>query len=271
MPRKVDVVCDVGGTNMRVAAVWTVGGTLRMALKIKTPPDPVLGIAKLIELARAVASDAEIESVVIGFPGLQNEHGELYDTTNLPQWGGVKLTKELEAVFDVPVAVRNDALLAGLGEACVGAGRDHAVVGYVTVSTGVGGGRIVNGKIDPHPYIIGHQCIGDAELEDMISGTAVRKMFGCEPSRVPLKHSNTLADILGEGLFCAHMQWRPDAFVLGGSMMLGHHPIPINRVRKKFAELVFNKIPAIRLAELGDMSGLHGARILAQQMKTTLV
>lgn len=266
MPRKVDIVCDVGGTNMRVAAVCN--DFVEVPLWIPTPQDPAIGIEKLIELAHTVAPDAEIESMVVGFPGLLNEQGELYDTTNLPQWGGIKLAKELEAVFDVLVIVENDALLAGLGEACVGAGRYHAVVGYVTVSTGVGGGRIVDGFINStHPYIIGHQRIAGGELEDMISGTAVRKIFGREPYELTFEQREALADLLAVGLCSAHKQWRPDVFVLGGPMMTGKNPIPINRVRRKFMEYVPRAAPPVWLAELGDMSGLHGAHILAQQMR----
>ena len=264
MPRKVDIVCDVGGTNRRVA-ISVVGGGLSSPIIIPTPQDPKKGIAKLIELARLLAIDATIESLAIGFPGLQNEHGELYDTTNLPQCGGVKLAYELQSALQVPVRVENDALLAGLGEARAGAGRNHPVVGYITVSTGVGGGRIANGKIDPHPYIIGHQRIGDSELEDMISGTAVRKIFHCEPRELQPDKRQMLADVLAAGLFYAYTHWRPDVFILGGAMMLGKNQIPIDRVRKKFMEYVPRVTPSVQLAELGDMSGLHGARVLAQQ------
>lgn len=269
MADAVMVVADVGGTNMRVAAATR--NTIEVPVHIATAQEPLVGMRNLLKLVRVVAAERKVEAVTVGFPGLLDEQGALYDTTTLPQWEGVKLTRVLEDALQVPVYVENDAMVAGLGEAHAGAGQGFHVVGYVTVSTGVGGGRIVNGSIDRHPYIIGHQKIGSFALEDLVSGTAVCRRFGCEPAALAdVKARKALADALARGLFYAHQHWSSHVLVLGGPLMLGKNPIPIERVRKSFMQYALRNPPPVRLASLGGMSGLRGAHMLAQQRQKQL-
>jgi len=76
------------------------------------------------------------------------------------------------------VFIENDASIVGLGEAVSGAGMGEEIVVYITVSTGVGGTRIVSGEIDEHAYGFepGHELINMQDsLEDLVSGTAVEE------------------------------------------------------------------------------------------------
>jgi predicted NBD/HSP70 family sugar kinase len=113
---------------------------------------------------------------------------------SIPNWpsGYEKFKSDLAEKFgSAEIAVENDAAIVGLGEANWGAGRGFEIVAYITVSTGVGGAKIVNGKIDEHAvgFEPGKQIISTASspdastgtsktLEDMISGRALREKNG---------------------------------------------------------------------------------------------
>ena len=90
-------------------------------------------------------------------------------------WANFGFEEELRATLGTPVEIRNDADLAGLGEAVYGAGRDASIVAYFGIGTGVGTARIVNGNIDSGAYDFeaGHQIVDArtcASLESLVSG-----------------------------------------------------------------------------------------------------
>ncbi|MEK7509667.1 MAG: ROK family protein [Patescibacteria group bacterium] len=265
-----NIVFDIGGTKMRVAAAR--GDELGEVQIAPTPHEPGDGIAQLQELARAVAAESGIEAVAGCIAGSVNEKGEIFDARNLQEWEGVNIVDELSDAFGVRVPVVHDAAAAGLGEAHVGAGKGASVLVYVTVSTGVGGARIVNGKIDAAGGI-GHTNVGESDLESLVSGTAVTRKFGIHPKDLEsLEERNKLADLLAEGLAVLVEKWSPDTIVLGGSMIVGVNPIPLARTAESLAKrlTMHPKPPIIKMAQLGDNGGLHGAAILAQEILPAL-
>ena len=135
-----------------------------------------------------------------------------------------------------------------------------------TVSTGVGAALIVEGRmVPPDDFFLGHVALPGGELEELVSGTAVRKKFGIEPKDLEsLDERNKLADILAAGLVPLSQKWSPDTIVLGGSMIVGVNPIPLDRGMGTLATLIQNP-PVIKMAELKDNGGLEGGRILAAQ------
>lgn len=258
------IVFDIGGTKIRVAKAGE--STISNIQKIATPSDSNEGIAKLIELIKKGARGEEVQALAGCIAGSVNEKGEISDARNLHTWEGTNIVQSLSDAFGVPVRVVNDAAAAGLGEAHGGAGKGASVLVYVTVSTGVGGARIVNGSIDAAGGI-GHIRIGDSDLESLVSGTAVKKKFGIEPKDLESpEERNKLADILAEGLSILVEKWSPDTIVLGGSMIVGVNPIPLERTAESLAKrlVMYPKPPVVKMAELGDNGGLEGARILAQ-------
>src|SRR3989344_6212519 len=172
------IVMDIGGTNMRVAAV--AGDVLGDVKKIKTPEDPKEGIAQFVALARECVSSEKITAVSGCISGSVSDTGVLSDARNLRAWEGTNIVQKITEAFGVPVHVVNDAACAGLGEAYAGAGRGAKSLAYVTVSTGVGGGWIVDGKIAAAGGVGGIKING-TDLEDLVSGTAVAKRFGVHP------------------------------------------------------------------------------------------
>jgi predicted NBD/HSP70 family sugar kinase len=250
-----NIVFDIGGTNMRVAAAQN--GELGEIRKVPTPKDPKEGVALFIQIAH------ELSGTVVGAlgGGIAADYihdGVLSGATNLPQWNGINLVQQLTAALNASVAIVNDTVAAGLGEKMKGAGKGYGRVAYMTVSTGVGAACIGDDPMESP--ILREVELSIGHLEPQISGTAVRKKFGIDPKDLnSLDERSELADILAAGLGEIAEAWRPDVFVIGGSMIVGVNPIPLERVREKFSAV------PVRMAELGDNGGLIGGAILAMQ------
>jgi glucokinase len=88
------------------------------------------------------------DAIGIGAPGpIDLDRGIFKKLPNLPDWDGFDLRGILEKRFTVPVRIQNDANTAALGEAVHGAGRGYSSIYYITISTGIGGGYIVDRHI----------------------------------------------------------------------------------------------------------------------------
>lgn len=247
-----------------------------------TPKNFEEGVAQLVRMAREVAGIEEVEGLVGGIAGIiDSAEGVLVRCPNLPEWEGKPLRKALSEALGCPVSIENDAAMVGLGEAVYGAGRGFPIVAYLTVSTGVGGARIVEGMIDEHAqgFEPGHAiidpdntlcptCDGN-ELEDYVSGTSVEKRFGKKPHEItdPVVWDE-LAKFLAYGVHNTIAYWSPDVVVIGGSMMR-EVGIPIEAVEKHLKEIfhITPSAPAIRKAELGDIGGIYGALAYLQNKK----
>lgn len=197
-----------------------------------------------------------------------------------------KLEKDFGEVIGAPVYFENDAAVCGLGEAVYGAGKGYDIVMYMTVSTGVGGARIVNQKIDPSAlgFEPGHQIVDmprtfrtelnpKGRLEGYVSGKALELRFLKKPKEVtdPAVWEE-LAGELAYGVHNSIVHWSPDVVVLGGSMITGDPAISVDKVESYLKDIleIFPKIPPIKKATLKDVGGLWGALELAKQ-KTSSV
>lgn len=143
---------DVGGTNMRVAAVDDCGTALEV---IAAPTELQLGrdhvlseIADAIRrLGRKYAASGRLLGVGVGVPGIIDlDSGTVRSAANLPGWNDFPVRSELEMILGVPVVLENDANCAALGEKWVGAGQAVDDLCMLTLGTGVGGGFVVNGR-----------------------------------------------------------------------------------------------------------------------------
>lgn len=256
------IVCDIGGTNMRVAAASA--DSLGEVKKVPTPKDSMEGIAQFVTLARECAGGEKITAIAGCVAGSVSEEGVISDARNLRGWEGTNIVRELRDALGVSAHIVNDAALAGLGESYAGAGRGAASLAYITVSTGVGGGWIVDGNIAAASGVADIKISG-IDLEDLVSGTAVTKKFGIPPKDLDsLDERNALADILAEGLRIVVERWPSEIVVLGGSMIVGMNPIPLPRVQESLQKFLA-KPPMIKMAELRDSGGLWGGVALLRQ------
>ncbi len=261
------IVFDIGGTNMRVARASENG--LEDISKIPTPQDPAEGMARFSELVKTLAGDRTVDAIAGCMPG-EFDGERIREMPNIPQWVGLSPAEHLQKVVSAPVTIVNDAGCVGLGEFAFGAGQGSSIMMYVTVSTGVGGARIVDGGIDRaaigfHP---GKQLVGTESLEDQVSGKAVQKKFGIHPKDLDsLEERTKLADILSIGLYNSCVHWSPDTIVIGGSMIVGINPIPLERLQADLAARIspFATMPKLVMASLKDNGGLEGGRALAMR------
>ncbi|MBY6915886.1 ROK family protein [Clostridium botulinum] len=287
---------DIGGTNLR-AAILDEECNLVDKLKISNEVEkgPEYNLDKLILEIKERWSDKEIISVGVGCPGpLDIRSGTILVTPNLRSWEYFKLKEYLEDKFDLPVFVNNDANVAGYSEAMVGAGKGAESVYYMTLSTGIGGGFIYKGEIvsgfNSIAAEIGNMIINEdtykhsnmnyGGLEGQCSGVNIARISseiiggelttkdvfeGAEKGNMELQKmlsewvinvSKAIANII--------VTVDPEVIVLGGSVII-NNPSYLNKIKEETQKRVFDGIKInIKLAEIGDNTGLIGAGLLGK-------
>lgn len=245
--------------------------------KQKTVPTPQSFKEAVTQLKLISSELSEGEKIKAAVGGARRPHN-----TILPDWVNKPLKEELENALGSPVFLENDTALVGLGEAVKGAGRVHAIVAYVTVSTGVGGVRIVNSRIDQNAlgFEPGHQvivvdgalcgCGGKGHLESYVSGSAIERTYRQKPEAISDPSVwDELAKYLAIGLNNTIVHWSPEVVVLGGSMIVGEPGISIEKVQSYLGKTlrVFPECPKLVKAELGDSGGLYGALLFLEQVR----
>ncbi len=281
---------DIGGTKF---AVGMVNGAGRLLASAEVPSGPELGVreglARLVAMLRATARQAgeTLQGVGIGCTGPVNPAtGELGRIEFLPGWEGLNLVHEIERALDVTAAVENDADAAALGEYAWGAGCGTQRFIYVTVSTGIGGGLVFDGRLyrgveGAHPEI-GHHVLDPAGpacfcgargcWESLASGPALARRGRCATAREvceaashgePTAQAAVLQEgvYLGLGLANLITLFVPEVIALGGGVMQNWELFRAEAVRtiQSMCGLVpFEKTRLVR-ASLGLRAGLMGA------------
>ena len=262
------LVFDIGGTKMRVAAVAHAGKKLGTAVIVPTPKTFAEGMIALRNVGTKAAGGRPITAVVGGIPGiLDSKKRALTAAVNISDWVGKPLARELEKTFNAPVALENDAIMGGLGEATFGAGRGADIIAFLAIGTGIGGARFVNGAVDRRAswgFEPGHQiivpdgepcaCGGRGHLEAYVSGGAMAKKPRTKSER---------AEYLALGLHNTVVHWSPDVVIIGGSAAKTFAMKDITARLKKSLPFI-PVLPPLRRAVLGDYAGLYGALQLAR-------
>ncbi len=145
---KYHLAVDVGGTWLR-AALYPHGETTPARRERVRTPRAGRPETALVALLREIwPADGEVLGVGVASPGpLDPRQGLIFNTPNIPAWRNFPLRDYLARALGVPVMVDNDANLAALGEWRYGAGRGHRHLLYLTISTGIGAGVIVDGRL----------------------------------------------------------------------------------------------------------------------------
>jgi glucokinase len=144
---------DIGGTQIRTAVLRGVTLLSRVNLLTGEQPAPDKVIPRIFAaiqqaLTEARTSLAQVAGIGIAMPGpLNNRTGVVYEPPTLPGWKNVPLRNIVMQQFNVPVVVENDANAAALGEYMFGAGQGSKHMVYLTISTGIGGGIIIDDRI----------------------------------------------------------------------------------------------------------------------------
>jgi glucokinase len=187
---------DLGGTKILTAVSNTAGKILSCDLRPTPAKEGQVAVVKSIldsvgrTLDQAQITAVNLAVVGVGAPGLSNpETGILYTSPNLPGWDNVPLRDIVEKELGRKAFLINDANAAAVGEFHFGAGRGVRNLIYITISTGIGGGIIIDGKIYPGSTgtsgELGHMVINDEGpqcncgnrgcWETLASGTAMAR------------------------------------------------------------------------------------------------
>lgn len=277
---------DLGGTRIRAARLTpqlTLQARAEIPTRVQDGPDKI--IQRMIGLIREVwPSDGQVTSIGVAAPGpLDPFTGVILSPPNLG-WRNVPLRDMLTEAFAVPVIVGNDANAAALAEAMMGAGRGLRHMIYLTISTGVGSGIIVDGKLHTGarglaaeagliPLLYGDQV---ATLEDVSAGPdmameAVRRMDAGERSSLSMVSGELTAESIGAaaiagddlaskvianagrniglGIVTLLQLFNPERVVIGGGV-------------SQLGELIFEPIRAAAAKYVCDPAFLEGVDIV---------
>lgn len=292
---KYAIAIDIGGTNTRVALIdekYNIEERVQFSTDAENPNTTLFKIKEAI-----LNFDKDIVGVGMSCPGpLDLIEGKILTTPNLHgKWHGLCVTKELENLIHKPVYLENDANLAALAEAVIGEGKDYNIVQYLTVSTGLGAGLVINKKIfqGAHGFANevantcmenngpSHGSIYPGGIEALSSGTAIEQR--ALKAGLNVKHAGEVNDLANAGNeeaklimdeaklylanFIAGIQAYidPEIVILGGSVAL-----KIPGFVEEVEELVKTKVyPVVvpyikvRKSTLNEDSGLLGAACLA--------
>ena len=144
---------DLGGTNLRVAAITTQGNLLdKITLPAKVPLGPDYVITEMcdaiLRLSEKHKRSQNFLGVGVGIPGIIDLNtGMLRKSANLPGFDEYPVHTEIERRLVARVVLENDANVAALGEQWLGAAQGVANAAVVTLGTGIGGGIVLGGRI----------------------------------------------------------------------------------------------------------------------------
>jgi glucokinase len=270
---------DLGGTRMR-AAVFDAAGTMRVHLAEPTPHDDPRALFRLMR--RAIAgSPVTASRAVIGVPGLVDyQRAAPLVLPNLPAWTSAMAASAITEAIGLPAHLANDADLAALGEQRFGAGEGIPNMVYVTCSTGVGAGVILDGRLLHSRYSLAEvgQTLLDwrtgEKVEARGSGTALLRLTG-ETAQVierrardgdaeAARQFRAMADAFAVGVLTMIRCFSPDRVVIGGGVANAGDLLlePIRELVRATPQLPTRDEEIVR-GTLGDDAGLRGAFALA--------
>jgi glucokinase len=278
---------DLGGTQVRVAVARSDGRILRSAKTrtalLKTPEGLVGWLAAQIERMRGGES---VRSLAVGAPGpIDQARGILANPPNLFGWKRLPLARMLTDATGIPTHLENDANLAGLGEFTQGAGRGTRNLVYITWSTGVGGGIILDGKLYSGSHgsagEVGHMIV-DPEgpldgcgqrgcVEAFCGGNMLAKRTGesaAEIFEAAARGDREAASIVEEaagkmGIALINLTnlFDPDMIVIGGGVSRSWKAVEpaLTKTLRSSPFISPDRRPKLRRARLGDRAGTVGA------------
>jgi glucokinase len=192
---------DVGGTKLAAGVVDDRGVLVASARTATAGGDGEELFARLLALVHGVLDDAAVPvaGCGVGCGGPMAPGGETVSPLNIPQWRDFALRARLASALQCPVTVDNDAKALALGEGWRGAAQGERNYVGMVVSTGVGGGCVVDGRLldgaSGNAGHIGHvvvvpdgrhcACGGRGCLEAHASGTAIAAITGREARLAP--------------------------------------------------------------------------------------
>lgn len=171
MSEKYLIGIDIGGTSIKIGLFKEYG---KLIDKWEIPTDKsnkgksITDIKQFTDKIFEKFGRSQIIGIGIGVPGPVDRSGVVHKCVNLG-WDVFPVKKEFEKIFNMPVAVENDANVAALGEMWQGSGKGRSSLVLATIGTGIGGGIVIDGKIVAGFHgsggEIGHITVDETEKE----------------------------------------------------------------------------------------------------------
>ena len=274
---------DIGGTKFMVASADESGHLLARTLE-STPVGLEDGLNLLDLMIHQVAGREKILGMGAAVGGPLDWQTGVVSPLHQPQWREVPLKARMEARYNCPFWVDVDTNVAAFGEYFKGGFQADRML-YITLSTGIGGGFLIDGKIyrganGAHPEV-GHQsipyrCMNPAGLwcdcgapdclEALVSGTGIRRIYGKPAEELNAEEWSEVGYNLGQGLRNIAAIYTPDLIVLGGGVATGAGDkllLPAQKTMEENLRLV--PAPMLQLSKLGYDTALMGALTIAQR------
>ena len=279
----VTLALDIGGTKVATGLVDDRGALLARH-QVATP---ATSDAEELWAVVAAAVDAvrtrDVTVCGVGCGGPMTGGGERVSPLNIPAWRGFPLRSRLADLVGVPVAVDNDAKALALGEGWVGAAAGESNFLAMVVSTGVGGGIVLDGRLldgsDGNAGHIGHVivepdghvcgCGARGCLEAEASGTAIRRITGQSPKDAPLELRVRTGTLVGRAIASAANMLDLHLAVVAGSVALGYGDPFFTAAQAEIderARLSFSAGTTVRPAGLGADGPLVGAAAVGYRL-----
>ena len=276
---------DVGGTKLAAASAALNDDGWAATARAETPATGGEALAELIRLASMVAGDT-VAGIGVSFGGhVEARTGAVRRSIHVPGWDDVPLGEVLRERFGAPVRIANDGNAGALGE-WDAAGRPAGPVCYVTVSTGVGGGIVLDGEIlvgaDGFAAELGHivvkpggtlcSCGRRGCVETVASGPAIAQRAGTATAQEAAERGdaaarNAFADAahaLAVAVSALIAIVNPCLVAIGGGVTAAG-PLLWDPLRAELDAAAWPDVTTeVRLARSPD-APLAGARVLAER------
>lgn len=277
---------DVGATKLAAARV-TSDGVIKKRSSIPTQAsDGKELFNKLLSLSEEVLEEVEVEGCGVGSAGPMTNKGEEISPLNIPQWRNFPLRLKLSEALGLPVVLDNDAKAIALGEGWIGAASGQRNYFTMVVSTGIGGGLVIDGKLlsgeKGNAGHIGHVnvdpdgplcvCGSNGCLEAVASGGAIEKETGMPAAEAPEEIKIRCGYFVGKAISMAVNLLNVPLVLIGGSVALGFGSIFLNEVRltaANFCGLDFTQNLQINYVGLKEEAPLIGAAAVWLNAKGT--
>ncbi len=279
-PSRVALAVDIGGTKMAAGLVddrGVVTAHRRTPTPTTTDPEDLFGhLAALVDEVLDDAPDGASPVVCgVGCGGPMTRHGREVSPVNIPAWRGFPVRDRLARLTGLPAFVDNDAKALALAEGWVGAAAGETDFIAMVVSTGVGGGIVLDGRLldgaAGNAGHIGHlvvepdgrrcACGGHGCLEAETSGPSIAAVTGRPPSEAGPETIERTGRLVGRAVASVANLLDLRLAVVAGSVALGFGPPFFAAAQRELdarARLEFSRGAVIRPAGLGADGPLVG-------------
>ena len=269
---------DIGGTNTRLALI---NENFEIE-KVMVKPTPYGSEQAFLDNIFSLVDQFPLDDVIAigaGVPGVVDIANSRIEV--LPNVGisNIELGKILKEKYGLDLYIRNDAQVACIAEAILGAGKDFERVFFVTISTGIGGALCVEGEVQDYVNEVGHTLFkykDSLQEYEVAGGTNIKKLAKLNDSKIEsakemfeltekkdpegLRLFNEWISIIKAYFKLMNDSYYPDIFVVTGGLMKSKH-LFFDDIKKSLPDV------EIRECQFSEQAGLIGSAVYAFKSK----